>query len=279
MCAAALGIYPREEARSIAYMVAESLYDLTKTDIVANPDVPVEGFDRGRFDEILRQIAGWRPVQYVLGETDFFGLKFNVAEGVLIPRPETEELVQNILKHNSDPVPLNILDIGTGSGAIAIALAVNMLQACVDALDVSPDALCIARSNAELNSAKVSFIEADILCPAEELRKLLPRHKYDIIVSNPPYIPDSERAMMRENVTRYEPAGALFVPDGDPLLFYREIGVKAYGLLKPAGQLWFEVHENLAEDVCRLLRGQGYGAVECLRDMNGKDRMVVCRKI
>lgn len=270
-------VYPPEEARSIAYMVAESVYGLDRKAVALEPDAVMENFDRIRLAEILSQLESHRPVQYILGRADFFGMEFAVREGVLIPRPETEELVQNILKYNPAPIGRRVLDIGTGSGAIAVALAMNMPYSAVDALDISAEALQVARRNAEANNAAVTFMEADILAPLE--KTTLSGGQYDIIVSNPPYIPGSEKAAMRKNVTGYEPAGALFVPDDDPLLFYRAIGEKAAELLVPGGQLWFEVHENLAGDVCGLMWKLGFTAIESRRDMNEKERMVVCRKV
>lgn len=278
ICRVAGELYPLEEANSIAYIIASSIYGLRRTDIVSEPEAGVENFDPEKLDGILADLKAWRPVQYIVGETEFFGHRIKVAEGVLIPRPETEELVQNILRELCNLIlSKRVLDIGTGSGAIAIALAKNLPRGCVDAMDISSDAIRIARGNADLNGAAVTFVRADILEPLDELRTVLPNEVYEIIISNPPYIPRSEYDSMRKNVRDHEPVNALFVPDDDPLLFYREIGRKALELLTPDGVLWFEVHENLAGDVCGLMWKMGFVGVECRRDINGKERMVVCR--
>lgn len=173
---------------------------------------------------------------------------------------------------------MRLLDIGTGSGAIAVALSRLLVAPTVDAADISPDALVFAAENAAVNGAAVHFVQADATAPYDTFAGLLPRHRYDVVVSNPPYIPRSEYASMRDNVRLYEPAGALFVEDADPLLFYREIGHKAARLLDAGGRLFFEVHEDYACGVCTLLSGQGFVGVECRCDMNGKPRMVRCVK-
>lgn len=275
---AATDIYPYEEARSIAFMITEHFYGFGRVDVAMDPLMSVDGYDSARLDDIIRQIVSWRPVQYITGRAGFMNLELEVSEGVLIPRPETEELVNGIIDVWRGAGPVRILDIGTGSGAIAIALSLNMPAAAVDALDISQDAIAIARRNAAANSAKVNFIHADVLLPMEELQGFLTETTYDIIVSNPPYIPEVERSSMRDNVTRYEPAGALFVPDDDPLKFYREIGAKAASLLSPGGEVWFEVHENFAEDVARLMGKLGSEMVRTIKDINGKERIVRCRR-
>lgn len=276
--AAAAVAYPPEEARQIAYIVSQSLCGIGRMEAALEPDAEVRGVDEACLKDTLAQVAASRPVQYILGEAEFMGMTFRVSEGVLIPRPETEELVLNILRENAARTALRVLDIGTGSGAIAVSLARGLRGSEVDAVDVSAAALCIARANAAANGAAVRFMEANILRPLSEIRDEFHPEGYDMIVSNPPYIPESERAAMRPNVTGYEPAGALFVPDGDPLLFYREIALKAAELLVQGGQLWFEVHERFAGEVCGLMTAMGFAGAEIRRDIYDKERIVLCRR-
>lgn len=275
---AAEDLYPREEARAIAFVLAKSCYGFGRAEVAMDPEAEVENYNIVMFNDIVRQIVGWRPVQYILGETEFMDLKLEVSESTLIPRPETEELVDAIIKYPRKTASARILDIGTGSGAIAVAIAKNFPDAAVDAVDISEDALTLARKNAGNNGAQVNFIRADVLSPPERFLESLPRGQYDIIVSNPPYIPESERLSIRANVSRYEPAAALFVPDSDPLLFYRAIGVVASAALSQGGELWFEVHENFAGNVRALMEELGFRDVVIIRDINGKERIIRCRK-
>lgn len=291
--AAAEPLYGEREAASIARLVAEKRWGLSRADCALEP---LRRVDPGEgFDSLLADIAAARPVQYILGRADFDGLELVVGEGVLIPRPETEELVRWIAsdaspagggeaaKPLSSHAPemesgapaqgpsLRILDIGTGSGAIAIALAKRLPGAFVTALDLSPDALRYARLNIENSGARVTLVEADILAPSLETGT------FDLIVSNPPYIPEAEREQMAPNVTRYEPATALFVPDGDPLLFYRAIARLARRTLVAGGALYFEIHEGAASGLAELLRAEGFRQIEVRDDINSKPRMVKCR--
>lgn len=212
----------------------------------------------------LKKLVAGVPLQYVTGKAWFYGTEYHVAPGVLIPRPETEELVDHILRSGSQPQ--RILDIGTGSGCIAIALAQHLPTARVTAIDSSQEALAIARTNAARIGVEVHFQQWDILSG-------LPPGEFDLIVSNPPYITLSEAATMHTRVTEHEPHGALFVPDGDPLLFYRAIaqGVHAQG---KATQLWFECHETYAQQVGELLDAFGWN-VQVIRDMQGKERIAI----
>jgi release factor glutamine methyltransferase len=269
--------YTAGEARVIAFEVAECFCGFSRAEAVADPGAEAVADERV-LEEACRRIAAHVPLQYVTGRTEFYGLPFRVGEGVLIPRPETEELVQWIAADCAGIAGVRLLDIGTGSGAIAVALSRLLVAPTVDAADISPDALVFAAENAAVNGATVHFVQADATAPYDTFAGLLPRHRYDVVVSNPPYIPRSEYASMRDNVRLYEPAGALFVEDADPLLFYREIGHKAARLLDAGGRLFFEVHEDYACGVCKLLSGQGFVGVECRYDMNGKPRMVRCMK-
>ncbi len=275
---AAGDLYPREEARAIAFVVTRHFYGFGRKEAAMDPDADVENYDAIKLKDILSQLGSWKPVQYITGETEFMGLRIGVSGATLIPRPETEELVSAIIKYPRKVRPEKILDIGTGSGAIAIALAKNIPGTQVYAVDVSGEALAVARKNAGANGVEANFIMADVLLPQEELLDLLPPGQFDIIVSNPPYIPEGEKLSMRANVTCHEPAGALFVPDGDPLLFYRTIGSLACKALSNEGELWFEVHEDFAQEVCALMEELGFRDIGLIMDINGKERIARCRK-
>lgn len=264
----AMPLYGEPEAGAIARLVAEKRYGLGRADVALEPLREVDEGDD--FGQILSDIASARPVQYILGRADFYGLELAVGEGVLIPRPETEELVRWIVE--SEPDAREIIDIGTGSGAIAIALALNLPNAQVTAVDVSQDALAFARRNNETTGAGVIIREADILDANAELGR------FDVVVSNPPYIPVAERRSMADNVTRYEPGMALFVPDSDPLLFYRAIGAFARRSLNTGGSLWFEIHEQMAHQIVDILAGLGFRNITVREDINSKPRMIKCSK-
>jgi release factor glutamine methyltransferase len=258
------GVYDTREAGAIARLVAERRYGLSRADIALEPLRAVdEGSD---FGQLLSDIATARPVQYILGVADFYGLELAVGEGVLVPRPETEELVRWIIE--SEPHAGRILDIGTGSGAIAITMAKNLSTAAVTAIDISQDALAFAHRNNELTGADVVIREGDALDSGLELGR------FDVIVSNPPYIPTRERGGMAANVTAYEPEAALFVPDADPLVFYRAIAKFAHRSLEAGGALYFEIHEQMAHRVANLLVRDGFVEVEIREDLNSKPRMV-----
>jgi release factor glutamine methyltransferase len=221
-------------------------------------------------DAIIDELRSGRPVQYVLARAEFCEMEFAVAEGVLIPRPETEELVYRIVGMAKRGA--RILDIGTGSGAIAISLARLIAEAEVVAVDISPEALAIARSNAERLGAKVEFVEADALADLSHLGE------FDIIVSNPPYIPQSDIVDMRRNVVDFEPHLALFVPDDDPLRFYRAIAKNGARMLREGGSIWFEIYEKLGEELCSMMAEMGYAHNELIEDANLKPRMIWSRR-
>lgn len=261
-------LYPEREALQIARILVAERSGLTPTELLVNPEenVRIEGLE-----ELIAALAAGRPLQYVLGYTEFCGLRIGVREGVLIPRPETEELVGRIVRQ-APPSP-TVLDIGTGSGCIAIALDRLIAGAEVHAVDLSERALAIARENAAALGSYVRFFRADALGDLHEAAG----RQYDIIVSNPPYVPAGDRTAMRRNVTGYEPAEALFVPDDDPLRFYRAIARSARRLLRPGGSLWLEIDERQAEAIRRLLASEAYEAIEIYLDMNDKPRMAWCR--
>ena len=270
-------LYDRREASAIARLVVEQLCGLSRVDFTLEPQA--ETAWTPALEDALRQLTAGRPVQYVLGKTLFCGLPMNVREGVLIPRPETEELVEWIVSEQT-AAGVRVLDVGTGSGCIAVALAHRLAAARVTALDVSETALAIAAGNAAQNQVEVHFLQADVLTPIDTwgLDYEFPERGFDLIVSNPPYVPASDRESMQVNVRDYEPAGALFVPDDDPLLFYRAIAGHARRLLRPGGTLWFECYERLAEPLAVWLSERGFVEVQIRQDMNGKNRMVRCRK-
>ncbi len=269
LSATAEPIYGAREGEQIARMILSEMAGVSLTQLVLEPNVECE---IENLDQIIEQIGQSRPVQYIIGQSDFCGYRFVVREGVLIPRPETEELVFRIIEE-CEPQP-RILDVGCGSGAIAIALAKSIEGADVWALDLSQDALAIARENNCRLKAGVNFVEGDALEGVEQFVE----GQFDIIVSNPPYIPQSELGDMRENVLEYEPHLALFVEDDNPLIFYRAIGRSALELLHCGGLLFFEVHEDLWQDVVAMLRDMGFIDVTMCCDINDKPRIVCAQK-
>ncbi len=260
-------LYGPHEAEMIARMVVCKRLRYNLSQMVAHYDDEVEIAD---LEPIVAELKSGRPVQYILGEAEFCEMDFEVKEGVLIPRPETEELVYHIVETAQQGA--RILDIGTGSGAIAIALSKLIEEAEVVAIDISREALAIARRNAERMGADVEFIEADALGDLSHLGK------FDIIVSNPPYIPQSDIVDMRQNVVDFEPHTALFVPDGDPLCFYRATAKNGATMLREGGSIWFEIYEKLGEELCDMMRMMGYSRNEIIEDSNLKPRMVWSRR-
>ncbi len=260
-------LYEPREAESIARMVVMDAAGVDFTHLVADYDSPCT---IDSLDDIVADLRRGRPVQYVLGHAEFCGFDFEVREGVLIPRPETAELVERVAAETA--AGARILDIGTGSGAIAVSLALLIPEAKVTAIDISEEALAIARANAVRNGADVEFVQADAL---GNLRGL---GMFDAIVSNPPYVPRSDRGSMHTNVRDYEPAGALFVEDDDPLIFYRSIARNASAMLREGGRLWFEIYEKYGDEVCRMLDGTGFRDTGMASDAAMKPRMVWCRK-
>ena len=260
-------LYGLREAEAVARMVVCDRLSFNLSQLVAHYD---DECDIPDIEKIVVELRRGRPVQYVLGRAEFCELQFEVAEGVLIPRPETEELVYHIVE--TAPRGARILDIGTGSGAIAIALAKLVQDAEVLAVDISTDALAIARRNAEQLGAKVEFVEADALGDLSHLGE------FDIIVSNPPYIPQSDIVDMRKNVVDFEPHTALFVPDDDILKFYRATAENALRMLRADGSLWFEIYERAGEAICAMLSEKGFSYNEIIEDANAKPRMIWSRR-
>ena len=261
-------LYGEREARQIARIIVMELGGLCLTDLVAEPD---KELGINELDRIIGELAAGRPLQYVLGHTEFYGLDFQVREGVLIPRPETEELVDAIL--HGEREARRLLDVGTGSGCIAASLALGMPGTEVFAADISDDALTVAAENFQQLGAAVTLRKADALNGLEEAFP----ERFDAIVSNPPYVPESDRAAMHPNVRDHEPGLALFVPDDDAIRFYRAIARAGRQMLTPGGRLWFEIYERAAAEIVRMLGAEGYTDTEVREDLFGKPRMVCTR--
>jgi release factor glutamine methyltransferase len=265
------GIYPSEEIQSFFNILSEKYLNLSRIEIALNPEKEISKENTEKFQAALLRLKNYEPIQYILGETEFFSLPFKVNQHTLIPRPETEELVEWILNNSEFRIQNSeFLDIGTGSGCIAISLAKNLPDSKIFALDISEEALKIACENAELNELIVDFFQADIL-----KTKTLPK-QYNVIVSNPPYVRELEKKQMQQNVLKYEPDSALYVKDKDPLLFYRVISQLAKNHLKANGKLFFEINEYLADELTELLKSEGFQNIEIKKDIFGKDRMLKC---
>lgn len=258
-------LYGEVEARQIAEMVVLECGKISRNELLVEPNKELEIND---IDRIIHELQEWRPVQYVIGRAEFDGLEFEVTEGVLIPRPETEELVEWIASESAPDA--RVLDVGTGSGCIAISLSRRLKSSRVWALDISEKALCIARRNGQRYAPEVEFIEGDALADFSSLVS----EKLDVVVSNPPYIPRSDVSGMRRNVTDYEPDNALFVEDSDPLIFYRSIARTACKMLKSGGKLYFEIYELYAAQMRSMLEDEGYTDITIREDFRGKERMV-----
>jgi release factor glutamine methyltransferase len=264
-------IYDAVEAESFFYLILENKRQLKRIDLALNPDLTLSEEEIAVWNSILEQLKTEIPIQYILGSTGFYGLEFQVNENVLIPRQETEELVEWILKSQKSKVEsqkLKILDIGTGSGCIAIALAKNIPNAQVFAIDVSEKALATAQKNAEINKVDVTFLQKNIL----ETTYL--EQQFDIIVSNPPYVRNLEKQEINKNVLDNEPHLALFVDDNDALIFYKKIAQLAQKNLSQNGQLYFEINQYLGQEMLELLEKMGFKNIELRKDIYGNDRMI-----
>lgn len=266
-------LYPKEELRSFFYLLSEKYLNLKPAEIALQLNTKPTNTQRQLFDEALQRLLQEEPIQYIVGETEFFGLSFKVTPAVLIPRPETEELVEWVIdEFRIQDSEFSILDIGTGSGCIAISLAKHLPKASVCALDISKEALHIAEQNAQHNGVDVGFLERDILKTESLLQS------FDVIVSNPPYIKENEQQKMQNNVLQHEPTKALFVPDTDPLIFYRKIAQLAQKHLNKGGKLFFEINEAHGHETVVMLEALGYTNVVLKQDIFGKDRMVYGEK-
>lgn len=259
-------LYGNGEARAITDYVLDVCFGLSKADILCGAVEEMTAEKTAELNKIFGRLMEGEPVQYVLGRAEFCGRWFSVRPGVLIPRPETEELCAWITADSKASASPKVLDIGTGSGCIAITLQLDMPESKVTAWDISADALDVARENAQQLGANVNFVKLDAL-------NAKPEGEWDVIVSNPPYICEKEKKDMAVNVLEHEPHTALFVPDADPLLFYRAITRLAVQTLSKGGRLYFEINPIYADDTCRMMRAEGMTAVELRSDMYGKQRM------
>lgn len=269
LTAAAEPLYGIDEARQIARIILCDKCGISLSEILVHPDgdAPLDDID-----SIEADIEAWRPVQYITGRTEFCGLDMVVREGVLIPRPETEELVETI-RREAAPAS-RILDVGTGSGCIAVALARLLPQADVTGMDISHEALAVAAENSQRHAPQLHLVQGNALGDFARLFD----GRFDIIVSNPPYIPQSDIASMRDNVTHHEPHLALFVDDDDPLVFYRSIARNGQKLLAEGGRLYFEIYETYADDICAMLEQMGYCDIRKSIDFRDKPRFVCATK-
>ncbi|MEO3404846.1 peptide chain release factor N(5)-glutamine methyltransferase [Mucilaginibacter sp. CAU 1740] len=274
------GVYDANEIEAITLLAISEITGMSNASIKAFPERVLSEEQAESANNVVAELKTGKPIQYIFGITEFYGLPFKVNRYVLIPRPETEELVEWVLSTvgnrqfavDSDQLKMQILDIGTGSGCIAISLKKNLSEANVSAIDISKGALETAKGNAELNNVEVNFIEADILSIKSEIQ--IP--KSDIIVSNPPYVTLEDKKQMHTNVTDFEPHTALFVPEHDPLLFYRAIAEFALDNLNPEGQLFFEINEGFGKETVQLLTDKDFKNIELRKDMSGRDRMIRC---
>lgn len=261
-------LYDTVEAERFFIITLEELKGWNRSRLALNPDEEMTPDEVRQWDEVQQHLKEQKPIQYIFGKAWFYGLEFRVNENTLIPRPETEELVEWIISENKNRQDITILDIGTGSGCIAVSLAKNLPYAKVFALDVSEQALEVAKHNAKANGANVTFIKKDILSV-----EALPQ-QFDIIVSNPPYVRHLEKAEIKENVLQYEPHLALFVEDNDALLFYRTIAQLGKSSLKQGGMVYFEINQYLGNETVNMLAESHYKDVILKKDLFGNDRMV-----
>ncbi|MGD9929797.1 MAG: peptide chain release factor N(5)-glutamine methyltransferase [Mangrovibacterium sp.] len=267
-------LYPEQEIEGLVRLIFSSLRNYTPTDLLLKKNERLTPDEQLHLHEIVRRLKKHEPIQYILGETEFYGLPFQVTEDVLIPRPETEELVDWILKDLTIAMPV-ILDVGTGSGCIPVSLKKFMPAAKVMGCDISEKALKVARVNAGINQTEVAFFHLDILNP------LLPATfpGLDILVSNPPYVTEKEKQLMQPNVLAHEPHSALFVPDEDPLRFYTALVRFGRQHLKKGGKLFWEINEAFGPACVHLLQENGFDNVQLKKDINGKNRMIAARYV
>ena len=265
-------LYSTGEIKNIIRIIFENIKNYSQVDIIMNQDEILSQFIKDKVDMILKRLVNHEPIQYIFNEAYFQGLTLKVTPDTLIPRPETEELIDIIVKENNQS-DLHVLDIGTGSGAIAIALAKSLKFPIVDAIDISQKAIDIAQENAKAHKVKINFFIRDILSAEIPTNSV-----YDIIVSNPPYITLREKDSMEPNVLDYEPHTALFVPDNDPLLFYRAITHYAVYALNPGGRIYFEINSLYGKETAKLLSDNNFIDVDIIKDMYGLDRFVSAAK-
>lgn len=263
--------YSAQEAANLSRIVCCEMLGQTVVDYYLGKDIILSPKEMQNLDSILTRLHNFEPIQYIQGTARFLERTYHVAPGVLIPRPETEELVEVMLKEV--PSDARILDIGTGSGCIAVSLSKAFPDAEVEAWDISDEALTIARRNNDMLGGNVRFLRQNILTYAPDGKE-----HYDVIVSNPPYVTESEKQAMERNVLDWEPFSALFVPDNDPLLFYRRIAESGKTMLVSGGRLYFEINRAYGEATAAMLREQGYAGLRVLKDISGNDRIVIAER-
>ena len=263
-------VYEMDELNSVFNLLSEDYLKIPRSKILLADEIDLNESKQTLFLSALKRLKTHEPIQYILGKTTFMDLEFRVNSSVLIPRPETEELVRLMLKEDLDGK--EVLDIGTGSGCIAISLTKNLHNAKVSALDISKDALEVARKNAELNNVNIEFIHADIFEYQSD-------KKYDVIVSNPPYVLESEKMLMKQNVLNYEPEIALFVDDINALKYYESVIKFSLNNLNPQGQIFFEINENYKDELNKLAQNYEYNIIEFKLDINDKNRFLILSKV
>ncbi|MGQ3678194.1 peptide chain release factor N(5)-glutamine methyltransferase [Tenacibaculum discolor] len=262
-------VYPQTEIDTFFFFLIEEYLELKRIDLTLRPDFEISSYKRILLDEALVRLKEEEPIQYILTKTEFYGLPFKVNQNTLIPRPETEELVEWIINEvDKNQESLSILDIGTGTGCIPISLKKHLPKTTVSTIDVSEEALKIAEQNAVLNKVEVSFMHQDIL-KTEELSG-----EFDIIVSNPPYVRELEKVEIKNNVLKNEPHLALFVEDNNPLIFYKKIADLAKNSLTKTGLLFFEINQYLGLETVEMLKNKGFTQIELRKDLFGNDRMI-----
>jgi release factor glutamine methyltransferase len=257
-------VYSSSEAKNVNRILFEDGLGVKQLDLLMNTEIAI---DETKLNDFIERLIQNEPIQYVTGLAYFYGREFMVRKGALIPRPDTEELVQLVVSENDISEPL-VIDVGTGSGCIAISLALELSGSVVLGTDISKDALKIAKENALQHGINLEFIHHNIL------ESDLPNSEIDILISNPPYIPSKESSVMSDNVLAYEPHIALFVPDEDPMLFYKQIATAGKKSLKKTGRLYFEIHEDHSKQIQELLHQLNYTNIQIFKDMQGKERMV-----
>lgn len=263
-------VYGSGEAEWLVRSIMEDVCGITRTDMLLK-DIKIPDEKKREAEKVVGRLLKKEPLQYILGSVMFCGIKISVSPAVLIPRPETAELVRHIVAQETGKSPLRILDLCTGSGCIAVALAKTIKGAELFAAEISPEAISVARNNAAENGADIKFVECDVLGDISGLPA-----KTDIIVSNPPYVTESEKKEMEANVLNYEPHRALFVPDDDPLLFYRRIADIGLSLLNPQGRLYLEINSSYWRETAEMLQQKGYTAITVKKDSYNKERFIAC---
>lgn len=269
-CEQLCSIYDKDESNAMILILLEHYFNIDRVKMTLEPNLRLSESEMLKIHFAVKDLLKSKPIQYIIGETEFCDLKFKVNENVLIPRPETSEMVGIIANSHQQSAVSKILDIGTGSGCIAISLAKAFPKSQVYAMDISEEALKVAKENAINNNVNVTFIQDDILTPTQTLTQT----EFDIIVSNPPYVRELEKSEMRDNVLKWEPHNALFVSDDDPLIFYRKILEFASTHLNDNGEVWFEINEFLGKEMTSLCRRFGFPDVKIFKDFRDKERFM-----